>query len=330
MIDAGWLTLIAACAVAASVLIYVLLDGTDLGVGMLTALNHREDHRRVMVLSLLPIWDANETWLVLGGGSLLALFPMAYAILLPALYLPVILMVAGLMVRAVALEFREHVRHKRALDVLLLSGSLLATCCQGLILGTMIQGVRHEAGQYAGTGRDWLSPFPLLCAAALIVGYLWLGACWLYWRSDGALHARSRRQAAWLAGLAMIALLAVLVGTGSLDERYARRLMQGPVVGGGTLLLTCLLAAFALAFRSQRHYLPLFAALGVVVLAFALIAVALFPLIVPPTLTIQDAASGPATQAFMLAGFAVLLPLTLFYNTYGFRVFAGKIRVKSE
>lgn len=330
MIDAGWLTLIAAGAVATSVLIYVLLDGTDLGVGMLMAFNHREDHRRVMVMSLLPIWDANETWLVLGGGSLLALFPMAYAILLPALYLPIILMVAGLILRAVALEFREHARHKRALDALLLAGSLLATCCQGLILGTLIQGIHHEAGQYAGSGLDWLAPFPLLCAAALIAGYLWLGACWLYWRSDATLHVRSRRHAAWLAMLAMIGLLAVLVGTGNLDERYAQRLMQTPVAAGGTLALACLLAAFALAFRSRRHYLPLFTALGVVVLAFTLIAVALFPLIVPPALSIQEAASGPATQTFMLAGFAVLLPLTLFYNTYGFRIFAGKIREEAE
>lgn len=326
MIGDELLTPISAGAVAASVLIYVLLDGTDLGVGMLVAFNRRERHRRVMVLSLLPLWDANETWLVLGGGALLALFPIAYAVLLPALYLPIILMVAGLILRAIALEFREHVRHKRALDALLLGGSLLATFCQGLILGTTVQGVQHEGGHYAGSGMDWLGPFPLFCASALVAGYLWLGACWLYWRSSDELHTRSRHQAVWLGVLAIIALVGVLFWMSFIDARYAERLSQPTVAFVAAALLAGVWLAFSCALRSSRHYLPLFAALGVVVLAFALIAVALFPLIVPPVLTIQEAASGPATQTFMLAGFAVLVPLTLFYNTFGFRVFAGKIR----
>jgi cytochrome d ubiquinol oxidase subunit II len=333
MLDNDWITLLSAAALSFSVLNYVLLDGTDLGVGVLLGLTRCSKQRRAMAVTILPIWDANETWLVLGGGGLLALFPLAYAILLPALYLPFILMFLALILRAVALEFRDYAPNdviKRAVDGLLCCGSLLTGGSQGLILGTLVQGVPNQGGQYSGDGREWLGMFPLYCGAVLVVGYTWLGACWLYWRTEEDIQRRSGRQARALA-IVTLALLAVLVvWTRTLDTQYAHRLSDRLVWMPASTLVIALVIGFILGFRSRREYLPLFAALGIFVLAFALMIAALYPLIIPPHLTLQAAASSPTSQIFMLVGFAVLIPVTLIYNTYGFSVFSGKVRVARD
>ncbi|MBK5356061.1 cytochrome d ubiquinol oxidase subunit II [Pseudomonas sp. TH41] len=333
MVDNDWITLLSAAALGFSVLNYVLLDGTDLGVGVLMGLTRCSKHRRAMAVTILPIWDANETWLVLGGGGLLALFPLAYAILLPALYLPFILMFLALSLRAVALEFRDYAPShgiKRAVDGLLLCGSLLAGGSQGIVLGTLVQGVPNDAGQYNGNGWEWLGLFPLYCGAVLVVGYTWLGACWLYWRTEEELQRRARRQARALASIILVLLAGLVVWTATLDTRYAQRLSDRFVWLPTATLLIALLIGFVLGFRSRRHYLPLFAALGIFVVAFAVMNAVLFPLIVPPHLSLQAAASSPTSQIFMLVGFAVLIPVTLIYNTYGFRVFSGKVRAARD
>ncbi|WP_431034786.1 cytochrome d ubiquinol oxidase subunit II [Pseudomonas yamanorum] len=324
-----WLTLLSAAALGFSVLSYVLLDGTDLGVGVLMGLTRSGKHRRAMALTILPIWDANETWLVLGGGGLLALFPLAYAVLLPALYVPLIAMFLALIVRAVALEFRDHAPNwgtKRAVDFLLLLGSVIASGCQGVVLGTLVQGVPGNGGQYSGDGWEWLGVFPLYCGAVLVLGYTWLGACWMYWRTVDVVQRQSARQARALAVLTLGLLGVLVVWTSTLDAQYAQRLSNRLVCLPAFVMLTALLLIFTLGFRGRRHYLPLFAALGIFILAFALMIAALFPLIVPPHLTLQEAASSPTSQVFMLVGFAVLIPVTLFYNTYGFKVFSGKVQ----
>lgn len=328
MIDIDWLTLLSAAALGFSVLNYVLLDGTDLGAGMLLGLTPCSRHRRAIALTMLPIWDANETWLVLGGGGLLALFPLAYAILLPALYLPFILMFLALILRAMALEFRDHApgaTSKRRVDALHACGSLLAGLTQGVVLGTLVQGVPHSGGQYAGDGQEWLGLFPLYCGAVLVVGYTWLGACWLYWRTVDELQSRSAQQAKVLAIVTVVLLMVLVVWTAMLDSRYALRLGSPLVWLTASALLGAGLFLFALGFESQKDYLPLFAALGIFVLAFGLMVMALYPLIVPPDLTLQAAASSAHSQVFMLIGFAVLVPVTLVYNTYGFKVFSGKV-----
>lgn len=333
MMDNDWVTLLSAAALGFSVLNYVLLDGTDLGVGVLMGLTRCSQHRRAMAVTILPIWDANETWLVLGGGGLLALFPLAYAILLPALYLPFVAMFLALILRAVALEFRDYsksYRMKRRVDGLLLIGSLLAGATQGIVLGTLVQGVPNQDGQYSGNGWEWSGVFPLYCGAVLVVGYMWLGACWLYWRTVDDLQRRSGRQARALALATMMLLAVLVIWTATLDAQYAQRLSNRLIWLPAAILLTASLISFTLGFRSRRHYLPLFAALGIFILAFALMVAALFPLIVPPDLTLQQAASSPASQMFMLVGFAVLIPVTLIYNTYGFRVFSGKVRVSRD
>jgi cytochrome d ubiquinol oxidase subunit II len=333
MLDNDWITLLSAAALAFSVLNYVLLDGTDLGVGVLLGLTRCSKQRRAMAVTILPIWDANETWLVLGGGGLLALFPLAYAILLPALYLPFILMFLALILRAIALEFRDYAPNdviKRAVDGLLCCGSLLTGGSQGLILGTLVQGVPNQGGQYSGDGRDWLGMFPLYCGVVLVVGYTWLGACWLYWRTEEDLQRRSGRQARALAIVTLVLLAVLVVWTMTLDTQYAHRLLDPFIWMPASTLVIALLIGFILGFRSRREYLPLFAALGIFVLAFALMIAALYPLIIPPHLTLQAAASSPTNQIFMLVGFAVLIPVTLIYNTYGFSVFSGKVRAARD
>ena len=329
MVDNDWLTLLSAAALGFSVLNYVLLDGTDLGVGVLMGLTRCSQHRRTMAVTILPIWDANETWLVLGGGGLLALFPLAYAILLPALYLPFILMFLALILRAMALEFRDYSPNaaiKRAVDGLLLGGSVLTGACQGIVLGTLVQGIPNDGRQYSGDGWEWLGMFPLYCGAVLVVGYTWLGACWLYWRTEEELQRRAARQARALAIMTLVLLAVLVTWTVTLDTRYAQRLADPFVWLPASILLFALLVGFIRGFRSRREYLPLFAALGVFILAFALMIAALYPLIVPPQLTLHAAASSPTSQMFMLIGFAVLIPVTLIYNTYGFSVFSGKVR----
>lgn len=331
--DTDWLTLLCAAALAFSVMNYVLLDGTDLGVGMLMGLTRCSEQRRAMAVTILPVWDANETWLVLGGGGLLALFPLAYAILLPALYVPFIVMFLALIARAMALEFRDYAaneQRKRVVDGVLALASLLTGFVQGVVLGTLVQGVAHQDGQYIGDGRDWLNPFPVFCGLVLVLGYVWLGTCWLYWRTLDELQRHSARQARVLALVVAALLLVLIAWTATLQPQYARRLADIRLWLPAGLIVSALGWVFSKGFHSRFDFIPLFAALGVFVLAFAVMLVALFPFIIPPDLTLDEAASSPNSQIFMLIGFAVLIPITLAYNTFGFRVFSGKVHVASD
>lgn len=326
--DGDVIILLSAGALAFSVLSYVLLDGTDLGVGILLGLTPCPKRRRVMAVSILPIWDANETWLVLGGGGLLALFPLAYAVLLPALYVPFIAMFLALIVRAMALEFRDYTgdtRIKRLIDTLHLCGSLVAGGCQGAALGTLVQGIANQNGEFTGTGWEWFSPFALYCSGVLVVGYAWLGACWLYWRTESALQQTARTQAKILSTVTLVLMFILLIWTSTLNPSYAQRLAS-PVVTYSTagVGLTAFVA-FWMSFRARYDVLPLICALSLFVLGFALMVITIFPFIVPPNLTLKAAASSATSQKFMLVGFALLMPVTFFYNTFGFRVFSGKI-----
>jgi len=186
-----WLQTLSAAALVLSVWIYVLLDGTDLGTGMLCGLQRDAASRKTINLSLLPVWDGNETWLVLAAGGLFGLFPLAYAIILSALYVPVFVMLLALVVRGMAIEYRHHA--PRLFDAMLVGGSLLASLAQGTIVGCLIEGIPNDGQQFNGTGGEWFSPFPLYCALALVVGYCLMGAGWLNWRCTGALQQWGRR-----------------------------------------------------------------------------------------------------------------------------------------
>jgi cytochrome d ubiquinol oxidase subunit II len=326
------LPLIWAGLIAFAVLAYVVLDGFDLGVGILFLAERRDEDRDTMVNSVAPVWDGNETWLVLGGGGLLAVFPLAYATILPALYPVLIAMLLALVFRGVAFEFRFKATSRwgrEAWDLAFLAGSTVAAFCQGLALGGLLQGIRVVNRAYAGGWWDWLTGFTLLCGFAVVVGYALLGACWLIWRTEGALQRRCRRYARTL-GIATLALIGVVsLWTPMLNPMFMERWFGWP----GILLTSpvpLLLLALAWGFwrgLAQRHHLtPFLCALGWFVLCYAGLGISLFPLIVPPSITIWQAAGPPESLRFLLVGASVLVPIILAYTIYAYWVFRGKVQ----
>lgn len=329
--SAGWIPLLSAFMLAFTVLSYVVLDGTDLGVGILFLADRGDEDREVMAESILPIWDGNETWLVLGGGGLLALFPAAYSVFLTAVYLPLIAMLLALIIRGVALEFRDRASkpRRRLWDLAFLGGSVLASFCQGVTLGALVQGIRSSNDAYTGGWWDWLTPFSILCGVALIVGYALLGACWLIWRTEGALQERSRRQAHVLGMATLAFIVAVSIWTPMLGAAYRERWFSWPnilLTSPVPILLAALAGWFWWALSRKRDLSPLIASLGWFVLSYAGIGISLYPMIVPPSLTIGQAGSAPSSQVFVLIGAAVLIPTILAYNSYAFWVFRGKVK----
>ena len=315
---------------ALAVFMYVLLDGFDLGVGMLFALRPGAADRDLMIASVAPVWDFNETWLVLGGGGLLAVFPLAFAIVMPALYFPILVMLLGLMFRGVAFEFREVGDARRGLwDRGFVVGSLLATFAQGVILGNFVQGFPVSGRAFAGTSWDWFSPFPLLTGIGLVFGYALLGATWLVMKTEGELQAWARRIAlpCLLGVLAFIGLMSVW--TPLADARIAQRWFAWPNwLWFAPVPLLTLGLAFGLyrALRSGREVLPFLCAFGLFFLAFTGLVISLWPYIVPPSITLWDAAAHPKSQAFMMVGTLFLLPVILGYVAWSYWVFRGKVR----
>ena len=327
------LPLIWAGLIAFAVLAYVVLDGFDLGVGILFAVE-REDHDRdVMVNSVAPVWDGNETWLVLGGGGLFAVFPLAYATILPALYPSMIGMLLALVFRGVAFEFRFRAETRwgrRLWDLSFALGSTLAAFCQGLSLGGLLQGIHVVDRAYAGGWWDWLTSFTVLCGVALVIGYALLGAAWLIWRTEGELQARCYGYARAL-GIATLALIVVVsLWTPMLHARFAERWFHWPgilLTSPVPLLLALLAWRFWRGVERREELSPFLSALGVFALCFAGLGISMFPLIVPPDITIWQAAAPFESQLFLLVGSLVLLPLILVYTGYAYWVFRGKVQV---
>jgi cytochrome d ubiquinol oxidase subunit II len=323
------LSFIWAGIIAFAVLAYVVLDGFDLGIGILFPLFPEAADRDQMTNSVAPVWDGNETWLVLGGGGLMAVFPLAYATVLPALYVPIILMLLGLIFRGVAFEFRFRTRRWRPVwDWGFALGSITAGFMQGIALGALVQGIRIADRQYAGGWWDWLTPFSLLTGVALVIGYSLLGACWLNLKTIGPLQAKARR----LAGIAAVATF-VLIGVVSLwtpflNSIYFTRWLQWPTaIFSGLVPLLLAGCAFGLwqGLSTGRHLQPFLAALGVFVLGFAGIGISFYPYIVPGALTIRDAAAPDSSLGFLLVGAIVLVPIILAYTGYAYWVFRGKL-----
>ena len=330
------LPLIWAGIIALAVLMYVMLDGFDLGIGILFPFAASPTERDMMMDSVAPVWDGNETWLVLGGGGLLAAFPFAYAALTPALYLPIIVMLLALILRGCAFEFRLHGRRrgKTFWTAAFAGGSLTATVAQGLVLGGFIQGVTLKDGRFAGGPFDWATPYSLLVAAGLVAGYALLGATWVVWRTAGELQIRARRWA-WLAGGATALLLAaVSLATLLLHPRVAARwgwdgLALHPAQLAPKLPIPALgligLAMAALGLRRLGHVMPFLGALLVFLSGYLGLAVGFFPYIVPYAMTYREAASADNALALMLGGVAILLPFILGYTVYIYWLFRGKV-----
>jgi cytochrome d ubiquinol oxidase subunit II len=314
--------------IAFAVLAYVILDGFDLGVGMLFPFAKTTHHRDVMMNSVAPVWDGNETWLVMGGGGLLAVFPMAYSIVMPALYAPIIAMLLGLVLRGVAFEFRWRTKRGQFLwDWAFALGSLIATLAQGLALGALVQGIPVANRAYAGGWWDWLTPFSILTAVALAVAYVLLGSTWLIFKTEGELQAQSRATAkfAALGTLGLIGL--VSLWTPFLEPVYFQRWFAFPTIIF-SLIVPLLLAACAYGLytglRDKLDYRPFLSSLGFFVLSFAGLGISFYPYIVPPSVTIWDAAGPEKSLAFLLTGAALLVPIILLYTGYSYWVFRGK------
>jgi cytochrome d ubiquinol oxidase subunit II len=314
--------------IAFAVLAYVMLDGFDLGLGILFPLFPDRADRDRMMNSVAPVWDGNETWLVLGGGGLLAAFPLAYAIVMPALYAPIIGMVLALVFRGVAFEFRwKTERGRRLWDWAFAGGSIIATLAQGIALGALVQGIPVIGRAYAGGWWDWLSPFSIVTGVALLVGYALLGATWLILKTDGALQLRAYRLAV-VTGIATAGfIIAVSLWTPFLEPIYMARwfafpqiLFTAPVP---LLVALCLLALFR-GLAKRWEIVPFLASQGLFLLSFIGIGISFYPYIVPPTLSIWDAAAPAASQRFLLIGTAPLVPLILAYTAYAYWVFRGK------
>jgi cytochrome d ubiquinol oxidase subunit II len=324
------LPLIWAGIIGLAVAHYVILDGFDLGVGILFPFAREESERDQMIGSIAPFWDGNETWLVLGGAGLWVAFPRAYAVIMSALYLPVIVMLLALVFRGVAFEFRTvAVTSKRHWNLAFTAGSTLAAFCQGVILGGLIQGITVVDGAFAGGPFDWATPFALLCGLGVVAGYGLLGATWLVMKTDGAVAVRAKAHTRTLL-LAVLAFMAVVsLWTPLAIDRIATRWFSTPNIYylWPVPLLTALTAlALWRWIEAGREIPPFMAAIALFLLGYAGLVISVFPYLVPPTLTIWETAAAPASQRFMLVGTIAMLPIILGYVVFVYWIFRGKVR----
>jgi cytochrome bd ubiquinol oxidase subunit II len=325
-----YLPVIWALIIGTAVVLYVILDGFDLGVGILFPLRPSEGERDQMMNSVAPFWDGNETWLVLGGGGLWVAFPKAYAVLMPAMYLPVIIMLLALIFRGVAFEFRWVAKpHHARWDWSFALGSVVAAFSQGVILGGLVQGVHVENGAFAGGALDWLTPFALMCGLGLVAGYALLGACWLIFKTEGPIEVWARNAAVRLLAIMLVFIVIVSAWTPLSEARIAERWFSAPnIYYLWPVPIVTLLLAYA-AWRGMTRGKPLepyIASVGLFVLCFIGLAISTLPYIVPPSLTIWDAAAVPAAQIFVLFGVLFLLPIILGYTVFVYWTFRGKLR----
>ena len=343
------LPLIWALLLATSVFLYVVLDGFDLGIGILFPALPERDHRDTAVNTVAPVWDGNETWLVLAGGGLFAVFPLAYATILPALYLPLIMMLLALVFRGVAFEMRfraDNAMSRLWWDRAFWLGSTVAAFWQGIVLGGFVQGITVADNAYAGGWWDWLTPFSVLTGAALVTGYGLLGACWLVWKTDGQLQQRavSLARVLGVATIGFVALVSLIMPflQPSFRDRWFN--FPGILLASPVPLLVAFLAYrfkvslgavdASAAWRSAmadndivwRDAVPFWCVLGIFFLSFVGLGVSMWPMIVPPRITFWDAAAPPSSQGFLLVGAAVLIPIILAYNAYAYWLFRGKVR----
>ncbi|HTV31182.1 MAG TPA: cytochrome d ubiquinol oxidase subunit II [Xanthobacteraceae bacterium] len=312
---------------AISILIYVLLDGFDLGVGILFGVARSEPQRRAMMSAVAPIWDGNETWLVVSGVVLWGAFPLVYSILMSAFYLPVLLMLAALILRGVAFEYRHQTDRMRWIwDASFAGGSFVAAFMQGLMVGALVEGFPIEHGRYAGGTFGWLSPFAVLCAIGLCVGYTLLGACWLVRKYEGALREAAYRIIPYLSLALLVFLIAVfgyaLAKNLPVTSRWLAQpyLFVFPVIGA----LAAIVLAFSVRHRQDR---PPFVMVTVIfVAAFSTLAISFWPYMIPFAITVEQAAAPHSSLAFMFwfAGI-VVFPLMLIYTAISLSVFRGKV-----
>jgi cytochrome bd ubiquinol oxidase subunit II len=330
------LPLLWAVIILFGVMMYVVMDGFDLGIGLLFPFFKSKDDRDVMMNTVAPVWDGNETWLVLGGAGLLAAFPVAYAVILSAFYLPLIGMLIGLIFRGVAFEFRfkASAENRAWWDRAFIGGSLLATVCQGVVLGAFIAGIPVKDGRYAGGGLDWLTPFSLFTGVGLLATYALLGATWLVLKTDGLLQLRMRLLAKSLAWVLLLFIAAISLWTPLAHDRVAERWFTWPNLAWFSPVPVLVIVAMGALLRSlstaragTNDAAPFVVTLVLVFLGYSGLGISLWPYIVPPGLSIDAAAGPPQSLGFALVGALLVIPLILMYTAWGYWVFRGKVRV---
>jgi cytochrome bd ubiquinol oxidase subunit II len=308
----------------------VLLDGFDLGVGILYGLAPDRKARNLVMNSIAPIWDGNETWLVLGGVGLMAAFPLAFAIILPAVYFPILVMLLALVFRGVAFEFRyKDAEHRTFWDHAFCSGSAVATFAQGVVLGAFIQGFEVEGRQFSGGSFDCFTPFSLFTGIALILGYGLLGAGWLILKTQDALQNWARRAGRWCFLGVIMAVGVVSLWTPLLEHPIAQRWFTWPDIAflSPVPIITLLLAFWEWrALNNRSEAAPFIGAVALFLMSYLGITISLWPMIVPYRFTLWEAASSPSTEAFLLIGTLFLLPIILMYTGWSYWVFRGKVR----
>jgi cytochrome bd ubiquinol oxidase subunit II len=326
------LTAVWAGIIIFAIVMYVVMDGFDLGIGILFTKYRVGVERDAAMNAIAPVWDGNETWLVMGGGGLMAAFPLAYAIILPALYAPMIAMLLGLVFRGVAFEFRwRDANHRARWDAGFCVGSIIATFAQGVTLGALLQGIKIGGRAYAGGYWDWLTPFSILTGASLVVGYALLGSCWLIWKTSGPVQVQARRYAKVLTIGMLAAIAAVSIYTPFLSDAYYQTWFTWPGSSALAVMPVAVGAIGAGLYRcsvKDRDSLPFVLALSLFGLSLLGLGISMWPDIIPGRLSIWDAAAPARSQIFMLVGACVLIPLILGYTAWAYWVFRGKVEAE--
>jgi cytochrome d ubiquinol oxidase subunit II len=309
-------------------ILYVILDGISLGVGLLFPRARDEKERNLMMDSIAPVWDANQTWLVFGGGAIFAAFPVVYGVLSSGLYIPLFTFICGLIFRGVTFEFRGEASRKEPWNKAFFLGSLVAVLSQGLMLGGILTGIRVEGNHFAGSPLDWLNPFSVMVGLALVPGYMMLGSTYLIIKTTGAVQERAYREAGW-SGLAVLAFMAVvtlwtpfhypLVWTHWFSPPRIYFVWAFPLMG--------LIASYELrkSLKARREILPLVCSILLYLSGYLGLITSLYPYAIPPHVTIQDAAAQLETMRFVLWGAGIVLPFVLGYLIYSYWVFRGKV-----
>lgn len=322
------LPLIWAGIIAFAILTYVVMDGFDLGVGILFPFFKGRERRDQMINTIAPVWDGNETWLVMGGGGLMAVFPLAYATILPALYAPILAMLLGLVVRGVAFEYRWRTKNGIFWDCAFFGGSFVAGFSQGIVLGTMVQGISVTDRAYSGPFFEWLTPFSVMTGLAVVVGYSLLGSTWLILKTTGEVQEMARKAAPACLGLTLAGIVLFSAWTPWLDRAYLDRWFGSPTVVFSGLVPALIAASvyfLVTALRKGNDTLPFFCSLALFVLGYAGVGISFYPYIVPTSLTIWQAAAPTKSLEFLLIGTCFLLPIILMYSAYAYWVFRGKV-----
>ena len=325
------LSLLWAVIIFFGVMMYVVMDGFDLGIGLLFPFAPDRFDRDVMMNTVAPVWDGNETWLVLGGAGLLAAFPLAYAVILSALYLPLVFMLLGLIFRGVAFEFRfKALEHERPLwDGAFIGGSLTAAFFQGVALGAYVSGIPMSGLDYAGGALDWLKPFPLFTGAGVVVAYALLGSTWLVMKTEGPLQARMVQLARPLTWALLLFIGIVSCWTPLSQPTIAARWFAWPGIlwlSPVPILVVVLSSRLMRSLRRRPRAGPFVHALGVIFLGYTGLAISLWPNIIPPRISFWEAASPPQSQGFALVGALFVIPMILMYTFWSYYVFRGKVR----